>query len=189
MDAETLFKQKFHTAETPLKVYCPYRIAPVGAHSDYQHGLISGFAIDEGVTLAFLPTNDGTVKLYSANFEGAAEFSGGEGQRLMLARAFYKDAPLLVLDEPTAALDPLAESRLYERYRQFSENKTTVFISHRLASTRFCDRILLMENGEIAETGTHEELMRQQGSYARMYLLQSKYYQQEEAGLEGEMSL
>ena len=121
--------------------------------------------------------------------EGAAEFSGGEGQRLMLARAFYKDAPLLVLDEPTAALDPLAESRLYERYRQFSENKTTVFISHRLASTRFCDRILLMENGEIAETGTHEELMRQQGSYARMYLLQSKYYQQEEAGLEGEMSL
>lgn len=121
--------------------------------------------------------------------EGAAEFSGGEGQRLMLARAFYKEAPLLVLDEPTAALDPLAESRLYERYRQFSENKTTVFISHRLASTRFCDRILLMENGEIAETGTHEELMRQQGSYARMYLLQSKYYQQEEAGLEGEMSL
>ena len=75
MDAETLFKQKFDTAETPLKVYCPYRIAPVGAHSDYQHGLISGFAIDEGVTLAFLPTNDGTVKLYSANFDGAVEFS------------------------------------------------------------------------------------------------------------------
>ena len=78
MDAETLFKQKFDTAETPLKVYCPYRIAPVGAHSDYQHGLISGFAIDEGVTLAFLPTNDGTVKLYSANFDGAVEFSAYE---------------------------------------------------------------------------------------------------------------
>lgn len=78
MDAETLFKQKFNTAETPLKVYCPYRIAPVGAHSDYQHGLISGFAIDEGVTLAFLPTNDGTVKLYSANFDGAVEFSAYE---------------------------------------------------------------------------------------------------------------
>lgn len=72
------FKKKFHTAETPLSVYCPYRIAPVGAHSDYQHGLISGFAIDEGVTLAFLPTQDGTVQLYSENFEGCAEFSAFE---------------------------------------------------------------------------------------------------------------
>lgn len=72
------FKKKFNTAETPLSVYCPYRIAPVGAHSDYQHGLISGFAIDEGVTLAFLPTQDGTVQLYSENFEGCAEFSAFE---------------------------------------------------------------------------------------------------------------
>ena len=72
------FKKKFNTAETPLSVYCPYRIAPVGAHSDYQHGLISGFAIDEGVTLAFLPTQDGTVQLYSENFDGCAEFSAFE---------------------------------------------------------------------------------------------------------------
>lgn len=72
------FKKRFNTTETPLSVYCPYRIAPVGAHSDYQHGLISGFAIDEGVELCFLPTNDGSVKLYSANFEGAAEFSAYE---------------------------------------------------------------------------------------------------------------
>ena len=78
MDISAEFKKKFNTAETPLSVYCPYRIAPVGAHSDYQHGLISGFAINEGVQLDFLPTEDGSVKLYSLNFEGAAEFSAFE---------------------------------------------------------------------------------------------------------------
>ena len=78
MQAQELFKIKFNTAEEPLTAYCPYRIAPVGAHSDYQHGLISGFAIDEGVTLAYLPTSDGSVRLYSANFDGAAEFSAYE---------------------------------------------------------------------------------------------------------------
>lgn len=120
-------------------------------------------------------------------YEGAVEFSGGEEQRIMLARALYKQTPLLVLDEPTAALDPLTESELYERYHQFSKNKTTVFISHRLASTRFCDRILLMEHGEVTETGTHEELLKKGQKYAWMFHLQSKYYQQKEAGLEGEV--
>lgn len=119
--------------------------------------------------------------------DGAVEFSGGELQKLMLARALYKQAPLMVLDEPTAALDPLMENELYERYRDFSEGKTTVFISHRLASTHFCDRILLMENGVIAEMGTHRELIEKGGKYTEMYQLQSKYYQLEEAGLEGEV--
>lgn len=124
------------------------------------------------------------------SYEGATDFSGGEEQKLMLARALYKEAPLLVLDEPTAALDPLMESELYEQYRRFSENKTTVFISHRLASTRFCDRILLMEDGCMAECGTHEELLDRDGKYVWMFQLQSKYYQKKEAqsqaGLEGE---
>lgn len=119
--------------------------------------------------------------------DGAVEFSGGELQKLMLARALYKQAPLMILDEPTAALDPLMENELYERYRDFSVGKTTVFISHRLASTHFCDRILLMENGVIAEMGTHKELIEKGGKYTEMYQLQSKYYQLEEAGLEGEM--
>ena len=122
--------------------------------------------------------------------EEAVDFSGGELQKLMLARALYKEAPLLVLDEPTAALDPLMESELYERYRQFSQGRTTVFISHRLASTRFCDRILLMEEGQVAEAGTHEELMERDKRYAWMFRLQARYYQkmeaQKEAGLEGE---
>ncbi|MCI8694532.1 MAG: ABC transporter ATP-binding protein [Lachnospiraceae bacterium] len=112
--------------------------------------------------------------------EGAVEFSGGELQKLMLARALYRQAPILVLDEPTAALDPLAESRLYERYRLLSEGKTSLFISHRLASTRFCDCVLLMEDGSVAESGTHEELMEKDGKYAWMFRLQSRYYREEE---------
>ena len=113
--------------------------------------------------------------------------SGGETQRLMLARALYKDAPILILDEPTAALDPIAESDLYEEYARLCENKISVFISHRLSSTRFCDRIVFLENGKIQEGGTHDELMRKNGHYASMYNIQSHYYQKEmeknEAGI------
>ncbi len=115
--------------------------------------------------------------------EQGTELSGGEVQRLLLARALYKDAPVLVLDEPTAALDPLAERELYEKYHQLTQGKTAVFISHRLASTRFCHRILLLEQGQIVEMGTHEELMRLGGRYAEMFRVQSHYY-----GAEGEVA-
>lgn len=108
----------------------------------------------------------------------AAEFSGGEQQRLILARALYKDAPVLVLDEPTAALDPIAESDMYRKYATFAMNKTSVFISHRLASTRFCDRILYIEDGKIAEDGTHDELMKKGGKYREMFDIQSHYYRE-----------
>lgn len=104
-------------------------------------------------------------------------FSGGELQRLMLARALYKDAPVLILDEPTAALDPLAESKLYEKYYDMTKDKTSIFISHRLSSTQFCDRILYMENGRITEEGGHEELMAKQGAYAAMFHTQAQYYE------------
>ena len=106
------------------------------------------------------------------------DLSGGQTQRLMLARALYKNAPVVVLDEPTAALDPLAESDLYQKYSDLTGNCTSVYISHRLASTRFCDRVLLIENGGIAEEGTHEELLNRGGQYAYLFNIQSKYYKE-----------
>lgn len=108
------------------------------------------------------------------------ELSGGQKQRLMLARALYKDAPILVLDEPTAALDPLAELDLYQKYNALTETKTSIFISHRLSSTQFCDKILFLENGMIIEEGTHQELMKLNGKYRYMFDIQAQYYRDEE---------
>lgn len=108
--------------------------------------------------------------------EEGVELSGGQEQRFLLARALYKDAPVLVLDEPAAALDPIAESEIYDSYLKFSEKKTAVFISHRLASTRFSDRILLLDGGKVVEEGTHEELMAKGQKYAEMFQVQSSYY-------------
>lgn len=105
--------------------------------------------------------------------------SGGENQKLWMARALYKNAPMLLLDEPTAALDPLAEQQIYQKYMEMVEGRTSVFISHRLASTRFCDRILLLEGGTIIEQGTHDELIRQNGRYAQLFEIQGKYYRAE----------
>ncbi|MCM1244628.1 MAG: ABC transporter ATP-binding protein/permease [Roseburia sp.] len=102
--------------------------------------------------------------------------SGGQNQKLLLARALYKEAPVLLLDEPTASLDPLAEKEIYERYEEFCGGKTAVFISHRLASTQFSDRIFFMKDGTIAEVGTHWELMERGGDYADLYEVQSHYY-------------
>lgn len=111
--------------------------------------------------------------------DDAIDFSGGEQQKLLLARAMYKDAPILILDEPTAALDPIAENEMYLKYNELSENKTSFFISHRLSSTRFCDRILLIADGRLAEEGTHRELMNRVGRYRQMFDVQSYYYRLE----------
>lgn len=111
-------------------------------------------------------------------YKGAVDFSGGEKQKLLLAKAIYKNAPVLILDEPTAALDPIAENELYLKYNEMTDNKISFFISHRLSSTRFCDRILFIKDGTIAESGTHEELMALKGSYYKMYQVQSYYYKE-----------
>ena len=126
------------------------------------------------------------TKLNKKVHENGTELSGGEAQKLMLARALYKDAPLLILDEPTAALDPIAESKIYNEFNVMAKNKTSLFISHRLASTSFCDRIILLENGNITEEGTHQELMGANGTYKGLFDIQSCWYKENMEGGDGE---
>ncbi len=110
------------------------------------------------------------------NVEDGVEISGGEAQKLALARALYKDAPVVILDEPTAALDPKAEAEVYERFGQLVEGKTSIYISHRMSSCRFCDEIIVFQDGRIVERGSHEELFAAGGCYAEMWNAQAKYY-------------
>ena len=124
-----------------------------------------------------LPEKENTFMIKDV-YKDATDFSGGEKQKLLLAKAVYKNAPVLILDEPTAALDPIAENELYLKYNELTQNKISFFISHRLSSTLFCDRILFVSDGRITESGTHEELMNLKGGYYRMYQLQSYYYKE-----------
>ncbi len=126
------------------------------------------------------------TKLNKKVHENGTELSGGEAQKLLLARALYKDAPLLILDEPTAALDPIAESRIYGEFNAMAESKTALFISHRLASTSFCDRIILLENGKITEEGTHQAMIAMGGKYKQLYDIQSCWYKDAAEGGDGE---
>lgn len=118
-------------------------------------------------------------------YNNAVDFSGGEKQKLLLAKAVYKNAPVLILDEPTAALDPIAENELYLKYNELTKDKLSFFISHRLSSTRFCDRILFVSNGQIIEQGSHEELMALKGAYYKMYQIQSYYYKEQGVNING----
>ena len=111
--------------------------------------------------------------------ENGTDFSGGERQKLSIARGLYKDAPMVIMDEPTAALDALAEAEIYENFSSLVEGKTAVYISHRLASTRFCDKIALFDADGLEEYGTHDELMEKKGKYYEMFVIQGKYYQEE----------
>lgn len=110
--------------------------------------------------------------------ENGLEFSGGESQKIAIARALYKDAEIFILDEPTASLDALAEKSIYEKFDEITSGKTTIFISHRLASTKFCDRIILVGKEGVLEEGTHRELMERKGKYFEMFSIQSRYYQE-----------
>ena len=105
--------------------------------------------------------------------------SGGEGQKIAIARALYKDAPLIILDEPTAALDPIAEAEIYSKFDGLVKNKTSLYISHRLSSCKFCSHILVFDEGCIVQEGSHEELLAKDGLYSKLWNAQAQYYQEE----------
>lgn len=126
------------------------------------------------------------TKIVRAVYPDGVNLSGGQLQKLKLAQALYKDAPVLLLDEPTAALDPIAEHQIYQDYFHFSKDKLSIFISHRLSSTRFCDRIIYLENGEITEIGTHDELISAQEGYFKLYEAQAYYYKHDKEEVETE---
>lgn len=153
----------------------------VSGREDYDHVRVWSCLEQAGLKEAVeaMPKRLDTSITQQLDREGV-NLSGGQQQRLLFARTLYKNAPLLILDEPTAALDPLAEADLYQKYAQTTEGKTSVFISHRLSSTQFCDRVVYMEHGRAAEVGTHWELLEHGGKYAELFRLQSSYYCDEE---------
>lgn len=116
------------------------------------------------------------TELLKVLYDDGVDLSGGEKQKLALARALYKKSKIIVLDEPTAALDALAEFRLYQSFNELVGNRTAVYISHRLSSTRFCDRVAMFKDGEMVEIGTHDSLMEADGAYADMFRVQAQYY-------------
>lgn len=120
--------------------------------------------------------NKESTYLYKDLDKSGIEISGGEAQKLALARALYKDSPVVILDEPTAALDPVAENEIYNRFNSFVDNKTAIYISHRLSSCAFCNRIAVFDKSHLVETGTHQELLNANGKYSELWNAQAKYY-------------
>ena len=108
--------------------------------------------------------------------DNGVEISGGEAQKIAIARALYKDAPFVILDEPTSALDPVAEYEIYQHFDKMVQGKTSIYISHRMSSCRFCDKILVFDQGQIVEEGNHEELMAGDGLYSKLWNAQAQYY-------------
>ena len=124
------------------------------------------------------PGGWGAILMYGPHKK---EMSGGEAQKVAIARALYKDSPFIILDEPTAALDPIAEAEIYARFNEIAQDKTTIYISHRLSSCRFCDEILVFDGGKIVQQGNHDSLIADvDGKYNRLWQAQAQYYEKEQ---------
>lgn len=132
---------------------------------------MAGFTPEE----SWLP--NGFETMLSREFDGGVGLSGGQVQRISIARAFYRDSDIIILDEPTAAIDPIEEAKIYRRFAELSKDRTSFIVTHRLASVKIADRIIMMKDGKAVEIGTHEELMAQNGEYKKMYDSQRQWYE------------
>ena len=149
----------------------------VAAESEYDGERVKEALENAGFGERLRTLADGLdTQLFKRFSEDGVELSGGESQKVAIARCLYKDAPYVVLDEPTAALDPVAEADIYQRMNRFTRDKGAIYISHRLSSCHFCHRILVFEEGRIAEQGSHEELLAAKGLYRRLWDAQAQYY-------------
>jgi len=150
----------------------------VGAKVDYDKEIAKECLIKAGFGDRLAEMENGTeTYLYKGYNKDGVDISGGEAQKIALARTLYKDAPFIVLDEPTAALDPVAEAEVYSKFDEIAGDKTAVYISHRLSSCRFCDTIAVFDNGRVVQKGTHDELVaKENGKYHELWFAQAKYY-------------
>ena len=161
--------QDFHLFSLPLD-------ENIAAGTEIDEAALQSSLAKVGLTECVQRLPQGThTRLYNNNGAGV-DLSGGEAQRTAIARALYKDAPFVILDEPTAALDPIAEAEIYKQFSQMTAGKTAVYISHRMSSCKFCDRIIVLDHGRIAEDGTHDTLLANHGIYANLYETQAQYY-------------
>lgn len=137
-----------------------------------------GFRWNREKIFAFIMSRAGLAKSLMSRLGSGVSFSGGEAQKIAIARALYKDAPLVILDEPTSALDPVSEYEIYRSFNRLVEEKTAVYISHRMSSCRFCDQIVVFDRGKVVQQGSHEQLLEQKdGLYCEMWNAQAQYYQ------------
>ncbi len=160
-----------------FKIFSTTLAQNISAGEDYNHEKLFEALDKSNIKDRVLKMeNKENTYLYKDLHKSGVEISGGEAQKLALARALYKDAPIVILDEPTAALDPIAENEIYSRFNSFVQNKTAIYISHRLSSCVFCNRIAVFDKAELVETGTHQQLIENKGRYSEFWNAQAKYY-------------
>lgn len=147
----------------------------VAVSPDYDRELVEK-CLKQAGAYEFVADMPEGIETVIENGEEGINLSGGQSQKISIARALYKDAPFVILDEPTAALDPVSEAEIYERFNEMVRDKTSVYISHRMSSCRFCDEILVFDKGGICERGSHEKLVEKDGLYAALWRAQAKYY-------------